>query len=454
MSTDSIPRARPLVPRSSRSDGWVTPDFAVSPAARRASLTLDDRERRIHELEKWVACSDTETELAFAQQHIRSVLGDLRMRLTKIRSEAGDTCEIERTIVDNQRKLDIVSGREVNHTARYRLITEAYAAHADDRVTLLMERTGIARYREDKEQEFDAAWEPWRDSIGEQHGLDGVIRVNEWRQKYGVSDQELPFGDPSETTTDGQGRALSELRKNLGLPETSQMYELVPGETQAVEPSREASLEPFAPRLPRPVVRKTIDERRKAVAEAYEALEQREAEGEVAALINELEIQAARDDVIAREDEFAAALANVQTSIERGILLTGDKLIASYDLISAEVARGQSIVKDRTGAEPRVFARRRIENAMCETRSAIQGAVPASDEKEQLQIYLASLDEDYAMLTSSDANPVTIEALIARISVENSVDTEWLRAQQAELAKVATGRTAQPAISRPHSMSR
>jgi hypothetical protein len=177
----------------------------------------------------------------------------------------------------------------------------------------------------------------------------------------------------------------------------------------------------------------TVDELRATLIQARDEYARCVVAGQVAAVSQELEERAAREEVIASEDALDARLN--QLSAERGrVVLSGDALIRDVDLVRAEVARSRQILKCRaTASDDRDFVRQCLELKMCDLRQAIRRAVPASEAKERLQHSLAAIDSDYAIVTGHLEDREALAAIIASTLVDKSVDEAWFAQQAAEL---------------------
>lgn len=177
----------------------------------------------------------------------------------------------------------------------------------------------------------------------------------------------------------------------------------------------------------------TVDELRATLVQARDEYARCVAAGQVAVVSQELEERAAREEVIASEDLLDARLN--QLSADRGrVVLSGDALIRDVDLVRAEVARSRQILKCRaTASDDRDFIRQCLELTMCDLRTAIRRAVPASEVKERLEHSLAAVDSNYAIVTGHLEDREVLAAIIASTLVDNIVDEAWFAQQAAEL---------------------
>jgi hypothetical protein len=177
----------------------------------------------------------------------------------------------------------------------------------------------------------------------------------------------------------------------------------------------------------------TVDELRATLIRARDEYARCVAAGQVAVVRQELEERAAREEVIASEDALNARLNQLSADCGR-VVLSGDALIRDVDLVRAEVARSRQILKCRaTASDDRDFVRQSLELKMCDLRTAIRQAVPASETKERLQYSLAAIDSDYAIVTGHLEDCEVLAAIIASTLVDNSVDEAWFAQQAAEL---------------------
>ena len=177
---------------------------------------------------------------------------------------------------------------------------------------------------------------------------------------------------------------------------------------------------------------------------------QRLALAEIAELMSQLDFEIARDEVAALENELAHAQRRL-ASMREGVVLSGGFLRKYHIEIQAEIARAERIMKDHADGDDRIFACRRIEAAMSEKHQQIREAIPASYEKEELEMSLEALKVDYQLLTATDTDESDLERVIARVQRDNTVDDGWLKAQKLELAKLPGPAPEPSAPKRSHS---
>jgi hypothetical protein len=181
--------------------------------------------------------------------------------------------------------------------------------------------------------------------------------------------------------------------------------------------------------------------------------EQRRAEAEISAIIHELSLQTAREEVVSAEEELSRGLSRL-ASLREGEVLAGRRLYQFQDEVRAAIGRAERSLADHEGVDSRVFARRCLDQTKGDLHDAIRSARPVSEEKERLENTLTAVQADYEMLINDDADPAAVLTLITRIEEENMVDLGWVERQKLELSKLPVQPELVHSRSRAHSMSR
>jgi conjugative relaxase-like TrwC/TraI family protein len=189
---------------------------------------------------------------------------------------------------------------------------------------------------------------------------------------------------------------------------------------------------------------------------AREAYHRAEASMGVTVLIEEIELQTLRDEVIAAEDAVNARRHQLDVTLGHDVL-EGVALSRDAGLVHSRIAWSDAVQADRARSmSPNDFARRRLEVEMRELRTQINAATPesaaargvnrdvVSEERERLQHYLASLTAHYKLITSAVDNSPELAHVLEGVNTRNTVDMEWLSAQKVALAALETEKAAQP----------
>jgi conjugative relaxase-like TrwC/TraI family protein len=193
---------------------------------------------------------------------------------------------------------------------------------------------------------------------------------------------------------------------------------------------------------------------------AREACHRADASMGVAVLIEEIELQTLRDEVIAAEDAVNARRRQLNVILGHDVL-EGVALSRDAALVHSRIAWSEAVQADRARSEsPNDFARRRLEVEMRELRTQINAATPesaaahgvnrdvVSEECERLRHSLASLTASYNLITSAVDNSPELAHVLEGINTRNTVDIEWLSAQKVALAALETEKAAQPTYER------
>jgi hypothetical protein len=203
--------------------------------------------------------------------------------------------------------------------------------------------------------------------------------------------------------------------------------------------------------------RETLNEQFNLAREAYQRAE---ASLGVTVLIEDIELQTLRDEAIAAEDAVNARRSALDATLGHDVL-EGTALSRDVAVVRSRIAWSDAVLADLARSEnPQVFARLRIEVEMRELRTLINAATPesarvrgvnrdvVSEEREQLQYSLASLTNDYEMITGAADDDTEPARVLADVAARHCVDTEWLAAQKIALAAFEAEDAAQLAYER------
>lgn len=154
--------------------------------------------------------------------------------------------------------------------------------------------------------------------------------------------------------------------------------------------------------------------------------------------------------VLRAETELAVTEKRLAETIGKQVL-AGAALERDLELVKAAVEHGSMLLASRKERPvDRDFARWCLDIAKHRVAGEIKDAKPASNEKEQLEFVLESLNEQYAVLARNvEVSEVTYRRLITEILAkpENTVDENWLIAQLEVLA--AREHTKAPRVKAP-----
>jgi conjugative relaxase-like TrwC/TraI family protein len=166
----------------------------------------------------------------------------------------------------------------------------------------------------------------------------------------------------------------------------------------------------------------------------------------VAALIEEMELQALRDDAIAAEDAVTARRRVLDNSLGH-VVLEGLALSRDVGVVRTHIAWSDAVLADQARSkDPQEFAQRRLDVEMRELRTKIKAATPesaavrgvnrdvTSEERERLQYSLAARSAECKTITGLANNDAETSRVLADVATRHSVNIEWLTAQRSALA--------------------
>jgi hypothetical protein len=182
------------------------------------------------------------------------------------------------------------------------------------------------------------------------------------------------------------------------------------------------------------------------LAVARESFRSTEASLGVAALIEEMELQALRDDAVAAEDAVNVRRHLLDSALGHDVL-EGAALSRDVAVVRSHIVWSDAVLADQAHAkDPQEFARWRLDVEMRELRTQIKAATPenaavrgvnrdvTSEERERLQYSLAARSADRETITGLANDGAETARVLADVAVRHSVDTEWLTAQKSALA--------------------
>ena len=182
-----------------------------------------------------------------------------------------------------------------------------------------------------------------------------------------------------------------------------------------------------------------------ALLAAQAEYERSQALSYVAVSIQELEERIAREEVHAIEDELDRRTRWLD-EVKGRVVLKDHLLSRDLDFVRSEIKRAEMLLKYRATAkgDDRDYARQCIQETLCQLRKEIQQAVPASYEKERLEIRQESANYDYAIVTGHVEDPKALERIMARVLSENTVDETWLIEQREAIRALEQHRDLSP----------
>jgi hypothetical protein len=304
------------------------------------------------------------------------------------------------------------------------------------------------------ERAFEAG-EPWVGELGAvplgEAALDWrdhAVTVAGYRERWGIDNPYIALGTGPSTSTAQRAhhaRAQAALTK------------LAPSRRRTDAHGSPATLHHDGLTDPTSPDRETLEDQLNL---AREACHRADASMGVAVLIEEIELQTLRDEVIAAEDAVNARRRQLNVILGHDVL-EGVALSRDAALVHSRIAWSEAVQADRARSEsPNDFARRRLEVEMRELRTQINAATPesaaahgvnrdvVSEECERLRHSLASLTASYNLITSAVDNSPELAHVLEGINTRNTVDIEWLSAQKVALAALETEKAAQPTYER------
>jgi hypothetical protein len=159
------------------------------------TITIDGLDSQIRNFERAVHDAVTLAPEDLARLEVEREMCALRQQLTAVGAESEEASRLQDALITCQQNHDALTGKNPNPTACANLIRNVQVAHANDVERLAELTVQLTEYRVARLEESGAQPRPWRDNVEKQFGLDGVIRVAEYRDKWGVEDWFEPFGD-------------------------------------------------------------------------------------------------------------------------------------------------------------------------------------------------------------------------------------------------------------------
>ncbi|HEY5265630.1 MAG TPA: hypothetical protein VIJ40_02335 [Acidimicrobiales bacterium] len=174
--------------------------------------TLDERLSEISDLKKFAHLVTTEEPLRVAQASITHEMCKLRSQL--LRDPNGpDSVQLQSQLDRLSAENDVLAGREHNPATRGRLIQQAYQSHQHDADKLVVAEEELATYRNEVVADLVVNGGVWAQEVQHKYGNDSLIRVSEWRAKFGVTDPYEPYG--TEEMSKEQERELERVQQRL-----------------------------------------------------------------------------------------------------------------------------------------------------------------------------------------------------------------------------------------------
>jgi conjugative relaxase-like TrwC/TraI family protein len=341
------------------------------------------------------------------------------------------------------------------------------------------------------ERAFEAG-EAWVRELGAVPGGEGAVAwrdvaltVAAYRERWAIDDPDVPLGTGPPTSTvqrDQRARAHAALfglasshtrpeastspgalqRERLTDPNSSSLATLEAQLNIARCDYRRASVSigiaALIETLELQALRDDIDdtERRREVSpnpdrfdeqldRARESLRSAESSLGVAALIEEMEVRALRDEAVAAEDAVNARRHLLDGALGHDVF-EGAALSRDVAVVRTHIAWSDAVLSDQARSkDPQEFARRRLDVEIRELRTQIQAATPedaavrgvnrdvTSEERERLQYSLAARSTERETVTGGDVDETEYAHVLADVTARHSVDTEWLADQKSAL---------------------
>jgi antirestriction protein ArdC len=159
------------------------------------TITIDGLESQIRNFERAVHDAVTLAPEDLARLEVEREMCGLRQQLTAVGAEREEASRLRDALITCQQNHDALTGKNPNSSTCANLLRNVQVAHANDEERLAELKLQLTEYRVARLEESGAQPRPWRDEVEKQFGLDGVIRVAEYRDKWGVEDWFDPFGD-------------------------------------------------------------------------------------------------------------------------------------------------------------------------------------------------------------------------------------------------------------------
>ena len=87
----------------------------------------------------------------------------------------------------------VLNGQEVDDALRDDFIEATQNAHANDSDDLRLLEREHEEYRAEVLAALNDQREPWQEVVISHYGVDGLVRVHEWREAHSISDPDSPF---------------------------------------------------------------------------------------------------------------------------------------------------------------------------------------------------------------------------------------------------------------------
>jgi hypothetical protein len=186
-----------------------------------------------------------------------------------------------------------------------------------------------------------------------------------------------------------------------------------------------------------------FDEQLNLARESYRSVE---ASLGVAVLIEEMDLQAMRDEAVAAEDAVNARRHKLDAALGNDVL-EGAALSRDVAVVRSHIAWSDAVLADQARSKDRhEFARLRLDVEIRELRKQITAATPesaavrgvnrdvVSEERARLQYSLAALAADCKTITGAVDDSPELAHVLEGVDARHTVDTEWLDAQRSALA--------------------
>lgn len=154
---------------------------------------LDDYASRIWALRRSVHWAETDTPEKFAWREACREMGALRQQAAQPDLPGADATLVTARLEVLDHTVAVLNGQEVDDALRDDFIEATQNAHANDSDDLRLLEREHEEYRAEVLAALNDQREPWQEVVISHYGVDGLVRVHEWREAHSISDPDSPF---------------------------------------------------------------------------------------------------------------------------------------------------------------------------------------------------------------------------------------------------------------------